>query len=468
MKIKKIELNNHPILGEFVFDFSVDDSVRDFALLVAENGCGKTVFLEELHKILGGGLKLWNDGVNRKMTFEFEDSEREQLELPANIITFHYDESRSEANNWLRFTIFDTEENDITKEVRPKIQNSASINNIFKCAYSAVEVNFTKKDIEAIKATTIDSEGVIIKKSTPELATEIAQLLVDIKNQDNAEMADHFISGKSGNDIEYKGKFDRFKEAYAKMFDGKELLDVRTKNNKYQVVFRDNKKDVEFDISDLSSGEKQVVYRVGYLLRDLRGLSGGVALIDEPELSLHPRWQEKYLQFLREVFFVETGVNMQFIIATHSPLLLKGTLNEDVSVHIFTKDEHGGLLVTNAQEKGFGLLKWSPSWGEICYFAYGLSSTEFHDDLYSSIEDGLKNNPTDRVSQTDFESHIRNQRPHINTVKWPDSTQGPNEETIMTFVRNRIHHPDNADRPICTPDQLRESIETMLDIVQNP
>jgi len=468
MKIQRIELNSHPILGNFVFDFSVDDSIRDLALLVAENGCGKTIFLEEIHKIFSNGFTLWGDGINRKVTIEFNETEKNILDIPTNTITIDYDEIKSPSNNWLRFTILDANNNDISNAHKSKIQNDSPINKLLKCAYSTVEINFTKKNIDAIKATTIDSEECTKTKSTPEIATEIAQLLVDIKNQDNAEKAIHFDSGKSNIDFVYKGKFDRFKQAYARLFDGKELLDVRVSDNRYQVIFKDIIRNVEFDISGLSSGEKQVVYRVGYLLRNLRGLNGGIALIDEPELSLHPRWQEKYLQFIRDVFFTDTGVNMQFIIATHSPLLLKGALNRDVSVHIFKKNDDGSITVKNAQQSGFGLLKWSPSWGEICYFAYGLSTIEFHDDLYSAIEDQLKTTPTDRILQVNFENHIINKRPNVTKVKWPDSTNGPQEETLMTFVRNRIHHPDNTNRPEVAPIQIEQSIEAMLDIIKNP
>jgi hypothetical protein len=356
--------------------------------------------------------------------------------------------------------------------VRPKIQNEAPLNKALRCAYSTVEINFEKREIDAVKATTIDSEEFTKNKSSATLATEIAQLLVDIKNQDNAEKATHFDSGHSNADIEYQGKFDRFKAAYAKMFDGKELLDVRVDNNKYQVLFKDNKKDVEFDISGLSSGEKQVVYRVGYLLRNLRGLNGGVALIDEPELSLHPKWQEKYLQFLREVFFEGTGLNMQFIIATHSPLMLKGAMDDDVSVHILKKNEIGEIAVENAQEKGFGLLKWSPSWGEICYLAYGLSTVEFHDDLYSTIEDSLKTSTNQKISQNDIEDWLtdaaRGTNQQTKEIVWRDPNNVQNEETLMTYVRNRIHHPDNTSRPSYQPEQLTESIERMIQILKTP
>ena len=40
-------------------------------------------------------------------------------------------------------------------------------------------------------------------------------------------------------------------------------------------------------------------------------------LIDEVELHMHPSWQRKVLSVLRETF-----PNIQFIITTHSPIVL--------------------------------------------------------------------------------------------------------------------------------------------------
>ena len=50
---------------------------------------------------------------------------------------------------------------------------------------------------------------------------------------------------------------------------------------------------------------------------------GNVFVIDEPELSLHPRWQEEFLDGVSEV--MPTGT--QLIIATHSPAIVGKHVN---------------------------------------------------------------------------------------------------------------------------------------------
>lgn len=75
---------------------------------------------------------------------------------------------------------------------------------------------------------------------------------------------------------------------------------------------------IPFQIRDASSGEQSV-------LLSLLGISscicdGALILIDEPEICLHPEWQEKYITLLTELF--QNFKKCHFIIATHSPQIV--------------------------------------------------------------------------------------------------------------------------------------------------
>jgi predicted ATP-binding protein involved in virulence len=50
--------------------------------------------------------------------------------------------------------------------------------------------------------------------------------------------------------------------------------------------------------------------------------SPGIVLIDEIDLHLHPRWQQSILRQLKETFR-----NVQFVVSTHSPIVLLGALD---------------------------------------------------------------------------------------------------------------------------------------------
>lgn len=59
----------------------------------------------------------------------------------------------------------------------------------------------------------------------------------------------------------------------------------------------------------------------------------GIVIIDEIEQHLHPKWQRRIFSRLREKF-----PNIQFIVATHSPLV--ASANKDVDVHLLSPGEH--------------------------------------------------------------------------------------------------------------------------------
>ncbi|MEF9506852.1 AAA family ATPase [Burkholderia sp. 1B3(2022)] len=75
-------------------------------------------------------------------------------------------------------------------------------------------------------------------------------------------------------------------------------------------------------MDELSTGEKQIVFRGGFLLRDLASIQGGIFLLDEPELSLHPAWQARILGFYQRLITKTPSSTTQLIVATHSPFVV--------------------------------------------------------------------------------------------------------------------------------------------------
>lgn len=81
---------------------------------------------------------------------------------------------------------------------------------------------------------------------------------------------------------------------------------MRTGDGHKEIVFRKCGKEISIDA--LSSGEKQVVYRGCFLLKDANATRGAFVFIDEPEISLHPLWQQKVLDYYKAMFTDATGV----------------------------------------------------------------------------------------------------------------------------------------------------------------
>lgn len=79
-----------------------------------------------------------------------------------------------------------------------------------------------------------------------------------------------------------------------------------------------SKSNGRFPFSDLSSGEQQLIGTSARLLSELD--SESLIIIDEPEVSLHPEWQIKYIPTLRECLSKMSAIHV--IIATHSHFMV--------------------------------------------------------------------------------------------------------------------------------------------------
>lgn len=112
-------------------------------------------------------------------------------------------------------------------------------------------------------------------------------------------------------------KFNELEEyKFLKQFFLKFEYDINLKcidrnNNIYQFyIKRDN---LEVEIDTISSGEREVINFIFGLF--LEKLKDGIVIIDEPELHLHPSWQKKLIQILKQ----ETeNQNIQILFVTHS------------------------------------------------------------------------------------------------------------------------------------------------------
>lgn len=72
------------------------------------------------------------------------------------------------------------------------------------------------------------------------------------------------------------------------------------------------------DLKRASSGQLGMATALLSLASEIQ--DGSLVLIDEPEISLHPEWQVKYIGLLLETFEAYEGCH--FVIATHSPLVI--------------------------------------------------------------------------------------------------------------------------------------------------
>lgn len=87
--------------------------------------------------------------------------------------------------------------------------------------------------------------------------------------------------------------------------------------------------DNSFDgsITSLSSGESHIVVMITHLAFNPAAQKANVFIVDEPELSLHVRWQELFVKSIRAV-----NKNIQLILATHSPSIILDDIDHCVDL----------------------------------------------------------------------------------------------------------------------------------------
>ena len=162
------------------------------------------------------------------------------------------------------------------------------------------------------------------------------------RNQEDAENAIK-VEKK---DFGYVDKaLDAVRNAIMAMLPEFENIHIARKPRLAMVV---EKEGMKLNISQLSDGEKCVLAMIGDLAKRLSLanpnmdnplLGEGVVLIDEIELHMHPSWQRMILGVLKKTF-----PNIQFIITTHSPIVLSEV---DDSFKIFFMNNVGNETIIN-------------------------------------------------------------------------------------------------------------------------
>lgn len=350
MKLKKIVYKNHNILGNLEIDFTDNQGrAKDLIFLAGENGCGKTTIINDIFAVFS------NNNLNfYEIDLELNDGDVEFLEK----------------ENDAKFKDFSKRELTIINPENQKYYN-INIDNIdnipskifgnpikylklyerCKCLYSVAEINFPSNRIQNVTSMDIDDLE-SSEKQTKDISEKITQLLIDIKNSDDTDLADWVNEnpGKIPPDEIKEKRLRRFKTAFNYMFENDLIFDsIRNENGYKKVYFK--RKDKLISIDDLSSGEKQIVYRGGFILRDIGKLENSIILIDEPELSLHPLWQQKIVEYFRRMCIDEEGKQIcQMIICTHSPFILHAKDRKDDKVIILKRDLNGNIYELEHKE----------------------------------------------------------------------------------------------------------------------
>lgn len=363
MKILSIEFQNHSILGNLKLDFTdKKGNPVDTIILAGENGCGKTTILEEISNLWSNSQDILNRCKQIKTQIHLDKNEITTIiqnykevnpkltSILTNVTGFFEVISNLPITS---FRNFDIKCQQFEKKDLVSLPSfiMADIKPFAQSIFSPIDVNYKSKNITSITATSIDSDVSIRKKSNENLATVINQLLVDAEASDASEALSWIRSNPTQTMPQnlVSPRIKRFSNAFSKMFDDIEFSRVDNVQSIKTIFFK--RGNTEIPISKLSSGEKQIVYRGAYLLKDIQLDIGKTVLIDEPEISMHPIWQKKILGYYQGLFSDEKGNQLsQIFVATHSPFIIHNDNRHNDKVVVLQKDDNGNIIQSDKPE----------------------------------------------------------------------------------------------------------------------
>jgi len=314
MKIQKIGLRKHFLFGSIDINLvDSNDKPLNTVVFAGNNGCGKTTLLIAIMELL--------TSIKSKSENSFVVLNLQSL-IQAGLLKSLSDKHGIEP----KFVLNDSAGS--VSLVKKKIAGIPEDDRP-KVIYLPAEISFDKL---TVREKTFDYKysfkNVIDKKHVNEIPTYISSIIKDavFKNED--------LPAKTS----IKKVCAEINQIFEDLEIDARLTGLAEEGEKLPVFA--NSAGASFDINGLSSGEKQLFARA-LTLRMVRA-NNSIILVDEPEISLHPRWQQKILRVYERI-----GKNNQVIIATHSPHILSACGKES---GFLLARENGQVKVYNHQQ----------------------------------------------------------------------------------------------------------------------
>ena len=298
MKIKNLYIENEKRLKNLNINFENDEKILDVVVLAGVNGTGKTTVLEVIYDY-----------------FENFQNDKNKINIELDLEEENYiNQNNISKETYLNNLIKDS----IKKEKTPKV------------IYVPAEINFQKVKFNLLALYKKRFLNKIDSYIIADIPFYIQMRIINTANKESEKklgnVRDEIIA-------EINGIFDILDM-------DTRLIGMSTETTEILPIFTNLSGD-KFDINELSSGEKQLFLRT--LAIKMLNPENSIILIDEPELSLHPKWQQRIVDVYRKI-----GKNNQIIIATHSPHILGSVKKENIM--LLDKDDEGKIVVRTGDE----------------------------------------------------------------------------------------------------------------------
>lgn len=328
MKIEKIYISNYKNLENLEMNFKKNNEILDLVVLTGSNGSGKTRILECILNCFENYINSNYREDKNRLDIYFQENEKKCFNESFDLEMFFKVLNRY---NWKKvepFVLGGNYKKDDFFEKGKMLKEKLEV--LPKIIYVPTEINFQKMDTASTtlvqKYRFINIVDTNLIKDIPSfIATKIITAIFQNKNE------------KVG-DVQKK-VFDEINEIF-------EILEINVKvedisqDGRNIPIFK-NSAGEKFDINELSSGEKQLFLRT--LAIKMLNPENSIILIDEPELSLHPKWQQQIVDVYKKI-----GKNNQIIIATHSPHILGSVKKENII--LLDRSDDGKIMIKTDED----------------------------------------------------------------------------------------------------------------------
>ncbi len=221
---------------------------------------------------------------------------------------------------------------DLVERIEKVAERSARISREFDSQFfdlliEELKVKKQKNQDEILKNLETELENIDLQENElielglyegPSTETKRAKIILEEEGQLSPGLLNALVVFSKG----LQRKFETFKDIKPKVY---KFTDFISNHLSGKELILSRKDGIQFKIHDgtiiepwmLSSGEQHIIL-IAYFFVFLAP-EKSIVLIDEPEISLHVKWQEKFLQDMLELSKLS---NLRFIVATHSPSII--------------------------------------------------------------------------------------------------------------------------------------------------
>lgn len=429
LKIRKVKFLNEVQFGDLELDFLNSQTGFPYQniVFVGDNGVGKTNLLMNLREIIGSPTRSY---IYRYIEYE----------LSGRVCRF--ERLQDDADHNERYQLYDAETNtifmisplddDYPVELRPCSEN--------------IIMSYSNNDHFEQKGGSFSS---------------VIDRLVKLQDEDSINYAYYNIKHDDAplrwSEFFQTSKMKTFADSFNAFFEDMEYFGMGFSNHQEKVIGF-TKYGKQINTQSLSSGEKQIIERTVPVLEIMTEQKDNLLFIDEPEMSLHPKWQEKVHSYFKQLFIDASGIQQnQIFIASHSSAFLKKALTDETSLVVRLVNHDGRVEAQRIEHPTY--LSYV-TFAEVNYLVFDIVSAEYHNQLYCQIQN---RNNLSKVKACDdyiFHHHAFNPSLHMRHSGYGRVQYN----TICSYIRNAIDHYDNGH--VYTEEELRSSIQLMQEILR--